>query len=335
MTIDAHDPASHRRTAPLLILIITCAGAALGLMAGAWTAGVLHLPTSPHATRTSPSEHRPLGQATFPRLSVSYTTAVRGDSTLYGTIAPPGGPVSIMIIPPNGISVPPSQVDLRLRMGSRRQIPQLTRCGLWCYRFAAPVLQGSAATITIRLPTSTSPSRLTLPARLPANESARYALAVRRMTSVPAVAAIQALSSGSGPAVVTRYAMQAPNRLEYATSSGQHAVLIGNHRWDTHHGTWVECPASAGHDPTYVWQRATAAHAGGQLTHDSRGLLLVHVFNPSVPAWFTLQIASDGRVASAHMLAPSHFMHENYQLGSTVQIRPPKRFTSGTKNGTC
>jgi len=164
VTIDAPNAANSRRTAPLVILLlIIAAGAGLGLIAGAWTAGILHLPSSSPVARTGHGGGRLLGPARFPRLADSYTTAVRGGADAFGIVAPPGGPVSLMIIPPNGISVAPSQVKLQVLIGARRETPQLVPCGLWCYRFAAPVLRGSPAMIGVRVRTEGTTVRLSLP----------------------------------------------------------------------------------------------------------------------------------------------------------------------------
>ena len=330
MTIDAPTAADGRRTALLLILLVIAAGAGLGLIAGAWTAGVLHLPSSSSAERTNHSSGRLLGPVRFPRLADSYTTAVRGGVDAFGIVAPPGGPVSIVIIPPNGTRVAPAQVDIQVRMDGRHQTAHLTACGLWCYRFAAPVLRGSPATIRVDLRTGGTTVRLSLPPLLPPDESALYTRVVHRMTALRAIAAVQRLGTGAGPVLVTRYTMQAPDRVEYTTSGGQHAILIGNHRWDLHQRTWAECPASSGRDPTYVWQHAVAARAGGRQTVDGHRVRLVRLFNLTVPAWFTLEVADGDMATGVHMIAPSHFMHETYRLDKAAHIEPPHNASPGT-----
>ena len=315
----AHSP-------PQLVLLVVLIGSIAGVVAGAWTAGFLHLPSNRTGARQTPPPL--LQKATFPRLAASYTTATRAGSDVVGVVAPAGGPVRVLIIPPNGVSPPADDVQIRVTQGGHTLTPRPTPCGTWCYRVPATVFGGSTTTIAVQIRGTPTKAVLTLPARMPADAATLYRRAVTRMTNARGMMATQSLSSG-GPPIITRYTAEAPDRLRYVTSTGLHTVLIGHRRWDLRADGWVECPFAGAHAPAYVWQGAAAPRLAGHRIVDGRRIDIVHVFNPSVPAWFSLDTTAGGRVLDAHMVAPSHFMHESYRLDQNAKVRPPVKFGSG------
>lgn len=334
MTSTARPKPEINRRSPVLVLAVVFIGSLAGVGLGAWASGFLHLPASKSESHP-PQTSRPLLQKpTFPSLDASYAIATRSGSVVVGAVAPSGGPVQVLIIPPNGISPPTGEVRIQVTQDGHTRAPRPTPCGTWCYRVPATVFRGSPTTIAVQIRDTPTKATLTLPAHMPPDASALYRKAVRRMTSAPGLTATQTLSSG-GPAIITRYTMQAPDRLQYTTSTGHHTVLIGHHRWDTHAGSWVECPFPGEHAPSYVWQGAAAARLAGQRDVNGRHLDVVLVLNPSIPAWFTLDTTPTGQVEDIHMLAPSHFMHEIYRLDQTASVTPPPRFQVGTTGGGC
>ena len=332
MTSQAPTPRRARRSAPLLVLVVVSIGAMAGLGLGAWASGFLHLPVSTSESRPPATSPPLLGKPTFPNLDASYAIATRSGGVVVGAVTPPGGPVEILIIPPNGVSPSIGRVRIQVAQDGHSRAPRLTQCGTWCYRVPATALRGSTTTMDVQIRGTQTKATLTLPPHIPPDAAALYRRAVRRMTAAHGLVAVQTLSSG-GPAIITHYTAEAPDRLQYTTSTGQHTVLIGHHRWDKHAASWVECPFPGERDPTYVWQGATAARLGGQRIVDGRRFDVVLVLNPTVPAWFTLDMTPTGRVEDVHMLAPSHFMHESYRLEPNATVTPPAR--SETTGAAC
>jgi hypothetical protein len=321
------------RHATILVVLVLAAGAAAGLLVGSAAAGFLSLPSRSNApSGASPSP--PLGKPHFAAVQTAYTTAVRAGSAVVGVVSPPGGPVDVAVIPATGLSLPQSAVVITVSERGRTSRPQIHVCGSWCYQFSAAVLEGTRVTISVELRgADASSATLEIPASPRPVAATLYRRAVATMTHLAGVAVVQKLSSG-GAAITTNYTVQRPDRVSLTTSSGDRTILFRHTRFDFQHGVWLRCPFSGSRLPSYVWQGGTAAQMVSASSNNGR-LEAFAVFNPSVPAFFTVETTRTGRVSSMQMLAPAHFMHEHYRPLAKVAIQPPAHFVSGKKRGIC
>jgi hypothetical protein len=328
----SQNDASRRATA--LVVLVLATGAAAGLLLGSVAAGFLSFPArSSEPSGSSPPP--PLGKPRFAAAQTAYTTAVRAGSTVVGVVSPPGGPVDVVVIPATGLSLPQSAIAITVSERGRISQPQIRACGSWCYEFSAAVLEGTKVTISVELRGNDAGRvSLELPARPRPTAGALYRRAVATMTHLVGVSVVQKLSSGRAP-IITNYTVQRPDRVSLTTSSGDRTILFRHTRFDFQQGAWLRCPFTGGRLPSYVWQGATAAQIVSAPPPGRRRLVTLAVFNPSVPAFFTVETTPTGRVSSAQMLAPAHFMHERYQPLTHVAIQAPTHFVSGKKHGAC
>ncbi|MGH3134596.1 MAG: hypothetical protein ACRDNY_12810, partial [Gaiellaceae bacterium] len=166
--------------------------------------------------------------------------------------------------------------------------------------------------------------RLRLPARLPPDGSALLRNADRRMRALRSVQYAESLTAGLGSSVRTRYAMQAPDRLSFRTSQGQRTILIGDRRWDLEGTRWVESPIPAVRVPSYVWEGSRNARLLGRTRVAGIPVSVLAAFDRSIPAWFRIFVARDGRVVEAEMLSQGHFMrHRFFGLNEPIEIEAP------------
>jgi copper transport protein len=191
-------------------------------------------------------------------------------------------------------------------------------CGSGCYRAPAP--RGGDVAVTV--------SGRTLRFRLPEHPRRARAL-VRRATAVfrslRSVSYVERLRSRPGSSVVSRWKLQAPNRLSYTISGGPAGILIGGRRWDRSSpgGSWQESRLTPLRVPSPLWGSGTGnAHLVGA----GRSVLEVSLLNRSLPAWFTIRLDRRTlRPLSLDMTAAAHFMHHRYtSFNHPVRIAPPR-----------
>jgi hypothetical protein len=318
--------------ATILVVFVLAAGGAAGLLLGSVAAGFL-TPPSRSSTPSGAESPPPLGKPHFATVETAFTTAVRAGSAVVGVVSPPGGPVDVLVIPATGLSLPQSAVAITVDEQGRTTQPHLSLCGSWCYRFSAAALEGSKIRIDVELRgRDAARATLAIPARPRPQAAALYRRAVATMTHLAGVSVVQTLSSGGAP-VSTNYTVQTPDRVSLTTSTGDRTILLRHARYDFHQGVWLRCPFSSSRLPSYVWQNATAAQIVSPLGRVGRETLAV--FNPTVPAFFTVETTPGGQVSSMQMLAPAHFMHEHYRPLQTVMIEAPAHAVSGKKRGAC
>ena len=189
-------------------------------------------------------------------------------------------------------------------------------CGSGCYRAVIPgsprvnvVVSGR----TLRFDLSSRAQKATALVR-------RATRAFRKLRSVSYV---ERLASGPGRAVVSRWRLEAPDRLEYKIRGGTAGIVIGKRRWDRTGRRWIPSPSQRLRMPAPTWG---SADANAHVLESQGSFVVVSLLNRSLPAWFTIRF--DRRTLlprSLDMAAAAHFMRHRYtSFNRPLQIRPPK-----------
>jgi hypothetical protein len=235
---------------------------------------------------------------------------------LVGLAARPGGPVEVAVVRGD---TPLAGDAVRVAVDGRDRPTE--SCGTGCSRVAAAVLRGGPTRITVNA--GSAPVSFQLPESLPASGRAAFDHARKTMAALRSYRFTERLTSG-GPVVVTRLAVQAPDRLSLQTNSGFRSVIIGRKRWDYLDGRWQATPFP-GLDVREVlmWYQARNPRVVRRLPNGNVQLA-AYGLKP-VPAWFRLTVEPSGRVSEAEMTAPAHFMLHRYSdFDRTPAIEPPQ-----------
>lgn len=235
---------------------------------------------------------------------------------IVGIAARAGGPVEVAAVRAES-PVPAEAIRLRVRGHDVNG----QSCGRGCSLAHVPVLDGARTRLSVLIG-STSVS-FDLPARLPPSGRAVFARALKTMRSLRSFHFTEQLSSGRG-GLVTKFDIQAPDRLRLRTADGFRAVIIGRTRWDFRGGRWerTSFPGLVVTD-VLMWHRARSPRIVG---HRANGVTELSAFGlEPVPAWFRVLVAPSGRVVEAEMTAPSHFMKHRYgEFNRSARIKAPK-----------
>jgi copper transport protein len=184
---------------------------------------------------------------------------------------------------------------LDVRVDGRPAVP----CGSGCYR--APARSGP---LTVRIGgeravfavSPTAPAATELVTRLTRAYRARRTVAyTERLASTPT------------NAQVTRFRLQAPDRLAYATAGGPQAIVVGARRWDRPSASarWQRSATSPLTVPSPYWTTVTNAHLVAPRT--------VTFLDRSIPAWFRVVLEpSRDLPRRVDMTAAAHFMVDRY-----------------------
>jgi hypothetical protein len=220
-----------------------------------------------------------------------------------GLAARPGGPLEVAAVRGED---PLGGDDVRIMLDGRAVTPE--SCGRGCSRVDAPLLDGQARALAVRV--GSTPFTFALPPRLPASGAKELARARRTMGALSSYHFTERLSSGHG-AILTGLDVQAPDRLRLRTNNGFQSVIIGGTRWDFLDGRWQRQPYP-GLDVREVltWYHARTPRVVKR-EPDGTAELAAFSLRP-VPAWFRLTVEPSGRVSQARMTAPSHFMLHRY-----------------------
>ena len=236
-------------------------------------------------------------------------------NVLVGIAAKPGGPVEVAVLRAES---PLSTDELQFELDGRST--EARSCGTGCTRIDAAVLAGTPSRLTVHA--GSSSVAFALPARLPQSGEALLARALKTMDSLQAYRFLETLTSGRG-GVVSRYEVQAPNRLSLRTK-GYRSVIIGRTRWDYHDGAWERGPfPGLKVADVLMWSHARHARVVGRRPNGVTELAAFGLL--PVPAWFRLAVEPTGRVVEAEMIAPSHFMVHRYSdFNGRFAIKAPK-----------
>jgi hypothetical protein len=220
-----------------------------------------------------------------------------------------------------GSGEPDTGLPVSFRIGGRTV--KASSCGNGCYTAAAPaarrvdVLLGSGAPVGFDLPAHPRPA------------DAIVRRATRVWRNLSSLAYVESLRSSPTAELVSKWRMQAPDRMSYAIRNGASAVVVGDRRWDRTKpsGKWVESQTPTLHLPAPTWGNPTVnAHVLGTATVAGRPVWVVSFVNPSVPAWFTASIdRATYRTLRLRMTAASHFMFHRYvEFDKPLGIKPPR-----------
>jgi hypothetical protein len=220
-----------------------------------------------------------------------------------------------------GSGEPDTGLPVSFRIGGRTV--KASSCGNGCYTAAAPaarrvdVLLGSGAPVGFDLPAHPRPA------------DAIVRRATRVWRNLSSLAYVESLRSSPTAELVSKWRMQAPDRMSYAIRNGASAVVVGDRRWDRTKpsGKWVESQTPTLHLPAPTWGNPTVnAHVLGTATVAGRPVWVVSFVNPSVPAWFTASIdRATYRTLRLRMTAASHFMFHRYvEFDQPLGIKAPR-----------
>jgi hypothetical protein len=137
-----------------------------------------------------------------------------------------------------------------------------------------------------------------------------------------------------GQAITTTWRVVAPNRLAYTVDNGTCAIVVGHSRWDRESaaGPWLRSPQERLDLPALPWGEHMRNVYLLDPPPELRGTAIrFSMFDPATPAWYDVLVdARSHRIRSLQMVAPSHFMHDDYLgYGTASPIRPPTANGSG------
>jgi len=186
-----------------------------------------------------------------------------------------------------------------------------TACGHGCYRIEER--HGRTATVVVDGLARVFPSpRGRRDARRTTVTSFR-----RFFRRAKTVEYLERLASSPTNVLVSRWRLEAPDRVGYTIRGGSQAIIIGAHRWDrsSPHAPWVESPQSPVTQPLAPFRKATNVWRISK--HD------VVFYDPTIPAYF--ELVTHDRPTALHMIAAAHFMTDRYlSFGSTPRLRAPR-----------
>lgn len=243
--------------------------------------------------------------------------AQRKGRVLAGLAAVPGGPVEVAVV---AGETPIASRDLLFAVDGRPA--EAVSCGRACFRLEVDAFNG------VRRITVNAPGRFefVLPKVLPASGSELWEKVQVEMNALRASRYTEQLTSGLGGEARSTFELRAPNRMAFQTGDGFRSIIIGRNRWDHRNGRWERSAFPGLRVPTYMWDGAYNPRLLGKTRLRGRPVQILSVYDHApVPAWFRLLVDTRGRVLDAQMIAPSHFMRQQFSaFNGPIVIRPPK-----------
>jgi hypothetical protein len=204
-----------------------------------------------------------------------------------------------------------------------------TACGAGCYR-ATIATRGRPASVDVVLHGAESVRwRVALPATWPPPEAAALLVRARAVwRSLRSLSFSERLASGPGHVVLSRWRVQAPDRIAYQVKGGWAGIVVGDTRWDKGPDAkhWVSSPQTRLTQPIPGWVKVADAHVLGGTTVRGRPALRVSFYDPETPGWFTVLVDKTSlRIYQVRMTATAHFMRDDYgSFNTTPAILPPR-----------
>lgn len=237
------------------------------------------------------------------------------------------------VLGPDGDAFNGLRVRYRLRSPAGSAATNADACAPGCYR-ATLTPPGRPRLLTLELSGGGRPGarlQFRLPAPWPPPDAtALVRRATRAYRTLHTLVIHERLASSPRNALVTTYAIAAPDRLSYRIRGGGQAIIIGGRRWDrtSPGGRWTRSTQTPLTQPTPFWgSRFYDARVIGRGRVGGRNVAFVTLFDPQIPGWFTLTIdPAAARTVELRMVAAAHFMRHRYgPFNTPLRIRPPSR----------
>jgi copper transport protein len=252
----------------------------------------------------------PSSSATVPPLPLGDAVVLaREDGDLAVAVAAERRRLRVTVLGPDGTAAR----GLRVTVHGER-----TRdCGAGCYEAAV----SPAPTVPVTV------SGRTLVFDLPRNAPSAAGLlarATKAFRSLRSVRYVERLASSPRNHIVSEFTLERPDRIEYRIRGGASGIVIGTRRWDRAgpRAPWTPSSSVTLPQPVPSWGSPLR---NAHLLARTREAYLVSMFNPRVPAWFTVLL--DRRTLlprTLEMTAAAHFMHHRYvAYNRTRSIFPP------------
>lgn len=243
--------------------------------------------------------------------------AQRKGRVLAGIAAVPGGPVEVAVL---AGETPISSRDLLFAVDGKPA--EAVSCGRACFRLDVDAFNG-VHRITVNAP---GRFEFVLPKVLPASGRELWEKVQVGMSALRAIRYTERLTSGLGGEARSTFELRAPNRMAFRTADGFRSIIIGRNRWDLRNGRWERSAFPGLRVPTYMWDGAHNPRLLGTTRFRGRPVQILAVYDDDpVLAWFRLLVDPRGRVLDAQMIAPSHFMRQQFSaFNGPIMIRPPK-----------
>lgn len=243
--------------------------------------------------------------------------AQRKGRVLAGIAAVPGGPVEVAVL---AGETPISSRELLFAVDGKPA--ESVSCGRACFRLDVDAFNG-ARRITVNVP---GRFEFVLPKVLPVSGRELWEKVQVEMGALRAIRYTEQLTSGVPGEARSTFELRAPNRMAFRTADGFRSIIIGRNRWDLRNGRWQRSAFPGLRVPTYMWDGAYNPRLLGTTRLRDRPVQILAVYDHDpVPAWFRLLVDPQGRVLDARMIAPSHFMRQQFSaFNGPIAIRPPK-----------
>jgi hypothetical protein len=258
--------------------------------------------------------------------AVVYSRQLGSDALALGVVPRRGSVlVQASVVGPQGRGVS----DLAVTFVVQGATKAATACGAGCYR-AKLATKGRPASVDLVLRGGQSTHwRVALPATWPPpNGAALLARAGAAWRSLRSLSFSESLASGPGHVALSRWRIQAPDRIAYQVKDGWAGIVIGDTRWDKGPGAkrWVSSPQTRLTQPIPGWVKVTDAHVLGSTTVRGRPAWRVSFYDQGTPGWFTVLVDETSlRIYQVRMTATAHFMRDDYgSFNTTPAIVPPR-----------
>ena len=299
-------------SAAAALLILGFAGAAFVIASGSGSTA-----SEPETTLTLGEPGGPL-QLPLAGDDQAFMLAQRKGRVLVGMAVRPGGPVEVAAL---GGETPVASEGLSFAVDGKPVTA--APCGRACSRLDVDAFNGARRRITVNAPDT---FEFVLPKALPVSESRLFARVQHEMRSLRTHRYTEELTSGTGGGVRSTFEVRAPNRLAFRTGDGFRSIIVGRNRWDFRNGRWERSAFPGLRVPTYMWDGARNARLVGSTRYQGGLIQILSVYDDRpLPAWFRLVVDQQDRVLDARMIAPSHFMRQQFSaFNEPLVIRPPK-----------
>ena len=304
-------------TAPPLVARLHGAHGGLARRAAVVLAGALGLLGGASAVRPAPTAAAPA----LPGLPSpgALTMGAEAGQTLVGVTLTPGAPgPNLVTVYLEGVQGPAASAGLQATISDGSLTRILSGCGATCRQATLSLHSGDDLDVEV-LGATGGRASFTVPPLPAPSGSALLEQTQLQMHRLRTYTDLDTLTGGIGPAVVTDYTAQAPDRAEW-TVDGQQTIWIGTTQY-ARAGPglpWSATPGlEAAHFPWFVWDPfppLADAHIVGHGVVDGTPTTDISFMgtDPGLPIWFELRINPQDLVVQESMMAPGHFMHDTF-----------------------